>query len=170
MCLFQRPHQGDAEAQRDERNIRVLTKLLERQIELLDKLQSDVASLKTQAGGKSQEDKPLADRRGEEGYRALYTMNRDGSNVELLVAAPGMISTATPEWSHDGKMIACDAVPKVDAVSESHIFVYAVDGPFRGTAKNLGYGNVPTWSPDDRQIAFMLNDGSPAARKGASGR
>ncbi len=165
-CLYSSARgQDDADAQR-QKDIRVLTDLLEKQIELLNRLQSEVAALKSTAQGKQQGDPLLADRRGEEGYRALYTINRDGTDVELLVAAPGMISTATPEWSHDGKMIACDAVPTVDAVTESRVFVYAVDGPFRGTAKELGYGNVPSWSPDDRRIAFMLNDTNPVNAQG----
>src|SRR5262245_22134667 len=37
-------------------------------------------------------------RRKEPGFRALYTMNRDGTNVEYLTAAPGMIASGSPEW------------------------------------------------------------------------
>jgi Tol biopolymer transport system component len=29
----------------------------------------------------------------------------------------------------------------------------------------LGYGNTPSWSPDDRQIAFMLNPSNPAGAR-----
>jgi Tol biopolymer transport system component len=105
---------------------------------------------------------PVADRKGEDGFRALYTINRDGSGVQYLVAAPGMISSSSPEWSHDGTMVAFDAVPEVGALSQAHIFVYAVAGPFKGMFKDLGCGNVPSWSPDDRKIAYMLNSGNPA--------
>src|SRR5262245_42528124 len=68
-------------------------------------------------------------RRGEEGFRALYTMNRDGTNVEYLTTAPGMISSSCPEWSHDGRMIAFDGCAKIDAVIESKVFVAAIEGP-----------------------------------------
>ncbi|MGQ0633662.1 MAG: TolB family protein [Planctomycetaceae bacterium] len=105
-------------------------------------------------------------RRGEAGFRALYTMNRDGTNVEYLVAAPGMIGSSDPSWSHDGKMLAFNAHPAIDAVVESKNFVYAVDGPFQGLVRDLGYGNTPDWSLDDRQIAYMINDGNPAGAKG----
>lgn len=104
-------------------------------------------------------------RKGEDGFRALYTMRRDGSGVRFLAAAPGMISSSSPEWSHDGRMVAFDAVPAVGALSEARIFVYAVEGPFKGTFQDLGCGNVPSWSPDDRQIAYMLNGGNPAGEK-----
>src|SRR5688500_6324652 len=100
-------------------------------------------------------------RRDEEGFRALYTIARDGTRPRYLVAAPGMISSATPAWSHDGKMVAFDGVPAPDQVRQSRIFVYALEGPFKGPVRDLGYGNTPSWSPDDRQIAFMLNSGTP---------
>jgi len=105
-------------------------------------------------------------RRNEEGFRALYTMNRDGSAVQYLVAAPGQISSATPEWSHDGNAIAFDSVDRLEQFTRSRLFVYAIDGPFRGMIRDLGYGNVPTWSPDDRKIAFMLNGTNPAGAQG----
>jgi len=122
-------------------------------------------------------DQPLRDhakvaegviRRNDEGFRALYTMNRDGSNVKYLTAAPGMISSATPEWSHDGKMVAFDASPEIDAVVEARVFVAAVDGPFKGLVLDLGYGNTPSWSPDDRQIAYMINSSNPIHARGGT--
>lgn len=126
----------------------------------VEQLAADVAQLKAQsmAFGVS--------RKGEKEFRAVYTVNPDGSDAEFLVAAPGMISSATPEWSRDGNMIAFDAVPQIDEFQLSHIFVYAIAGPFRGTVKDLGCGNVPTWSPDSRQIAFMLNGGNPCGDEG----
>lgn len=136
-----------------------LIKRLEQQGLLLDQLKDDVASLKAQQGG-------LATRRGEREFRGIYTINPDGSDAEFLVAAPGMISNATPEWSKDGNMIAFDAIPQIDEFQLSHVFVYAVAGPFKGTLKDLGCGNVPTWSPDSRQIAYMLNGGNPCGEEG----
>ena len=105
-------------------------------------------------------------RRDEAAFRALYTVNRDGTNAQYLVAAPGMISSGTPAWSHDGKMVAFDALADVDDVCRSQLFVYAVEGPFKGPVRALGYGNTPSWSPDDRRIAFMINDENPLSVRG----
>ena len=102
-----------------------------------------------------------ADRHAEPGYRALYAIRPGEPVAQFLFAAPGMISTATPEWSHCGKYLAFDAVQDVDDLRGSRIGVLAVHGPFKGKMTMLGYGNVPTWSPDDRQIAFLLNPGTP---------
>jgi Tol biopolymer transport system component len=77
-----------------------------------------------------------------------------------------MISSATPDWSHDGRLVAFDAVKRIDDVTNSRVFVYALEGPFKGLVMDLGYGNTPSWSPDDRKIAFMLNSGNPLNARG----
>lgn len=102
-------------------------------------------------------------RAGEEGYRAIYSAAPNGGEVKFVFSAPGMISTATPDLSHDGRMLLCDAVSKVDGIVESRIFMTALEGPFRNVVRDLGYGNTPVWSPDDQRIAFMLNSGNPLA-------
>jgi dipeptidyl aminopeptidase/acylaminoacyl peptidase len=105
-------------------------------------------------------------RQGEEGFRALYSVDRHGTIEKFLLAAPGMISSSSPEWSHDATMLAFDAVPEIGSLGEAHLFVYAVGGPFKGSFKDFGCGNVPTWSPDDKRIAYMLNSGNPCEAEG----
>jgi Tol biopolymer transport system component len=107
-------------------------------------------------------------RRGEQGFRAIYWMNRDGSRVKYLCAAPGMISSADPQWSHDGKMIAFDGVPEIQNSVKGKIYVHALEGPFKGAMVDLGYGITPAWSPDDRQIAFVIYDGNPGGEQGGT--
>jgi len=102
-----------------------------------------------------------ATRRGEEGFRAIYTIDPKGSKAKYLTAAPGMISSSSPELSHDGTMIAFDGVPRHNSLGEAHLFVCALEGPFKGMFKDFGCGNVPSWSPDDKRIAYMLNPGNP---------
>ncbi len=99
-------------------------------------------------------------RRGEDGFRAVYTIDRDGSKAKYLTAAPGMISSSSPAYSHDSTMVAFDGVVRHNSLGECHLFVYALEGPFKGMFKDFGCGNTPTWSPDDKQIAYMLNPGN----------
>lgn len=105
-------------------------------------------------------------RRGEPGFRGLYRMNRDGTNPEFLVAAPGMIATSDAAWSNSGRYLAMNGLPRIDAFNESKIFIYTLVGPDAGEIRDLGYGNTPAWSPDDSQIAFMLNPGNPGGYEG----
>ena len=92
---------------------------------------------------------------------SLYTVEYIGKGVEYIGGAPGYHGAGSPAFSHDGTMIAFDAYPRFFEYVKARVFVYAVEGPFRGMFRDLGYGNVPSWSPDGRQIAFMLNAGTP---------
>ena len=100
-------------------------------------------------------------RQGDDGFRAIYTIDPEGSKAKYLTAAPGMISSSSPELSHDETMIAFDGVPRHNSLGEAHLFVSALEGPFKGMFKDFGCGNVPSWSPDDKRIAYMLNPGNP---------
>jgi len=53
-------------------------------------------------------------------------------------------------------------------VIESRIYVYALEGPFKGRIRDYGYGNTAAWSPDDRQIAYMINPGNPINAQGGA--
>jgi hypothetical protein len=44
-------------------------------------------------------------RRGEPRLRPLYSINRDGTDLRVIPAAPGKITAGTPQWLRDGKMI-----------------------------------------------------------------
>ena len=94
-------------------------------------------------------------------FRPVYIINRDGTDLRFLVAAPGMVTTGTPQWSHDSKAILLDSTSQTDQVALSRIWAYGVAGPFQGMIRHLGAGNTPTWSPDDSQIAYMVNPGNP---------
>ena len=148
-----------------EESLRALLKRQEAMARQSQALLDRIGVVLEERRGQLPQPAPVADRKGEDGFRALFTMNRDGSGVQYLVAAPGMISSSSPEWSHDGTMIAFDAVPSVGALERAHLIVYAAEGPFQGTFKDLGCGNTPSWSPNDRRIAYMVNSGNPCGSK-----
>ena len=54
------------------------------------------------------------ERSGEPRFGAIYWMDRDGSNLHFLFSVPGLISTGTSAWSHDGHYIAFDGPPQLE--------------------------------------------------------
>jgi Tol biopolymer transport system component len=152
-----KPSAGEADEPIDELREKLTEQLRSssQALQLLDEVKRQLAREKAKMPTEG------ATRKGEDGFRAIYTIDPEGSKAEYLTAAPGMISSSSPEFSRDGTMIAFDAVARHNALSEAHLFVCALEGPFKGTFKDLGCGNVPTWSPDDKRIAYMLNPGNP---------
>ncbi|MFO1092305.1 MAG: hypothetical protein U0992_03195 [Planctomycetaceae bacterium] len=136
-----------------------------RQIErAIDRLASQIEELRH--SGKVRQPALTHSRRHEEGFRGLYRMNRDGTDPQFLIAAPDMIATSDAALSSDGRFLAMNGLPRLDAFHESRIFVNTLTGPDAGAIRDLGYGNTPAWSPDDSQIAFMLNPGNPGGFEG----
>ena len=80
----------------------------------------------------------------------LYTMNADGSGKKAL--ATDILSR--PAWSHSGNYLLY--------IGQNHnIYQQKADG---SEASNLtfstNYCAVPSWSPDDQQIAFYMVEGT----------
>jgi Tol biopolymer transport system component len=63
-------------------------------------------------------------------------------------------------WSHDGSRIVFDASPGRDWSRTRLMSIEVREG--RPTFTDLGPGNCPTFSPDDKKIAFLLNPGAQA--------
>jgi Tol biopolymer transport system component len=89
-----------------------------------------------------------------EQYSQIYVMNADGTGEKRLTN----ITTGDacgPAWSHDGKKVAFYAFALTHPSRNPAIWLMDPDGT---NLKQLTEHAVsPTWSPDDRQIAFASN-------------
>ena len=92
-------------------------------------------------------------------------MRPNGTQVELLIAAPGMISSVDPQVSHDGKTLLFCGMPTPVAATQGRIYAYALRGSFQGTLRDFGWGINPSWSPDDRHVAYLTYEGNPIGAK-----
>jgi RNA polymerase sigma factor (sigma-70 family) len=97
----------------------------------------------------------------------LYMMDLVAGGTTLIAdeVLPGSSWCGAPKWSHDGKRIVFDTSPGMN-FTLSHMMALEVrDG--RPSFTDLGKGNCPTFSRDDRRIAFVLNPGAvPDAEAG----
>jgi RNA polymerase sigma factor (sigma-70 family) len=76
----------------------------------------------------------------------------------ILIAdepAPGLLCCGMPKWSHDGSRILFDAASGERWPLAQLFAIEARDGLPAFT--DLGLGNCPTLSPDDKWIAFLLH-------------
>jgi Tol biopolymer transport system component len=107
-------------------------------------------------------------RKNEDGFRGIYRMNRDGSHVEFVAAAPGMIANADPQLARNGHTLLFGGMQVLGDATNGKMFAIEIDGPFKDLTRDLGYGNTPSWSPDEKQIAFMVNPGNPDGIQGGA--
>ena len=99
----------------------------------------------------------------------LYLLDLVAGGKTLFVdeVVPGRTFAGSAKWSHDGRRIVFDATPGRDW-QQSHLMMLEIrDG--RPSFTDLGPGNCPTFSRDDKRIAFMLNPGAVPRRRRASG-
>lgn len=99
------------------------------------------------------------------GYQ-VYMLDLDEGGTTLIAdePTPGQICSGMPRWSHDGTRILFDATGSQWPLAR----VMALDVRDGQPAfTDLGPGNHPTFSPDDKHIAFLLHPGrEPGAEAG----
>ena len=103
-------------------------------------------------------------RRGEvDGDRMqVYMLDLVAGGTTLIAdeSVTGLTWNGSPTWSHDGTRIVFDAGPGTDWARSHLKSIEVVEG--RPKFTDLGPGNCPTLSPDDKRIAFLLNPGAQA--------
>ena len=88
----------------------------------------------------------------QQGYRAIYTVNVDGSGLTRLTNPVGIGDDEWPTWSPDGRQIAFARTADSTA---SDIFVMNADGSNVIRLTDGRYAvRSPAWSPDGRLIAY----------------
>jgi Tol biopolymer transport system component len=96
---------------------------------------------------------------------AIWKMKPDGSEPQMVAQVEGYMRHRAPQWSHDGKRIVFEA----DMGPRTARAIYLVNADGSGL-KHIGEDGRPAWSPDDKQIAFDLDDGVWVQNLDGSGR
>lgn len=82
--------------------------------------------------------------------QTLAVMNHDGTALrQLLPKDTPIVGPGSPAWSRDGKLIAFDVYN--GSTANSRMYLINADG---SNLRELGIGNMPTFSPDGQRIAF----------------
>jgi RNA polymerase sigma factor (sigma-70 family) len=91
----------------------------------------------------------------------LYLMDLQKTDVTLLAMEVDQKGAycGSPCWSNDGERVLFDVSPGQQWAKTR---LQMLDGSNRSVQlTSLGQGNCPTFSPDGKQIAYLLNPGSP---------
>jgi Tol biopolymer transport system component len=97
----------------------------------------------------------------------LYVRDLVEGTTHLIAESvvPDLLWCGSPCWSHDGRRIVFDTSRGTDWQSSRILTIEACDG--QPATSDLGPGNCPSFSPDDSEIAFLLNPGAePGAEPG----
>jgi RNA polymerase sigma factor (sigma-70 family) len=100
-------------------------------------------------------------------FSQVYMMDLVDGRMTIIAAdpAPGLNHCGMARWSHDGSRILFQAGTMRDWPRGRIWAIDVRDG--RPTYTDLGEGNDPTFSPDDRSIAFLLHASVEAGMGGS---
>ncbi|MFN2468171.1 MAG: DPP IV N-terminal domain-containing protein [Gaiellaceae bacterium] len=82
----------------------------------------------------------------------LYVMNVDGSGIRPVAAAAGLVASAPPAWSPDGRSLAITTIVK-DSLRQ--VWIVSLEGPGRRLLTRDWSSSV-AWSPDGRTLAYTV--------------
>jgi Tol biopolymer transport system component len=89
-----------------------------------------------------------------DGSNEVWTMSTDGSDQTRLAPEVNAYGYPTFSWSPDGRKVAFDAFPPVNA-AKGEIYVMDADGSnVVNLTNDPAVDIMPAWSPDGRKIAF----------------
>jgi len=99
----------------------------------------------------------------------VYMMDLVDGGTTLIAdePRPGLIRCSDPRWSNDGSRIVFGAAMDRQWRLSRLMSIDVSEGSASPTLADLGPGNCPTFSSDDKKIAFLLTPGAvPGAQEG----
>lgn len=84
--------------------------------------------------------------------RILHVIGVDGAGLRPLPSEVGK-TYGSPDWSSDGEWIAYDVSMLGQGLESTRIEVIRANGEDR---REIGYGAMPSWSPDGKQIVAHI--------------
>lgn len=90
---------------------------------------------------------------------AIFVMDANGENA-VKVSHKDDLWLGSAAWSHDGKRLAYVGLPRSRQGTNIWIFIETLGDDAKPL--DLGLGDGPCWSPDDRQIVFYVPHGDNA--------
>jgi RNA polymerase sigma factor (sigma-70 family) len=99
----------------------------------------------------------------------VYLMDLVDGGTTLIAdePSPGLIRCSDPRWSNDGSRIVFAAAMDSQWRRSRLMSIEVREGDANPTLKDLGPGGCPTFSSDDKKIAFLLTpSASPGEREG----